>query len=95
MLFTIIFMGSITASLVLIWFLQRKAYNYLTKEGFSPVLPTTRSDGACFLSYCIRLLIKKECAGIVPSAKVLMSLWLFVISHPVIIAFLVLLYIKM
>jgi hypothetical protein len=90
----IIFLSAVAVSLVVLWFLQRRAYNHLVKEGFSPTLPTTRTEGARFLSYCIRILIKKECAGVVPSKRLLMTLWLFVMSYPVIIAFLIIVYLN-
>lgn len=85
----IFFLGSVVLSLALLSYLQRRAYNRLLEEGYSPISPISRSDGASFLWFCIKIISKKESFEIKPSQNLLITLWLFVMSYPLIIMLLV------
>lgn len=85
----IFFLGSVVFSLILLWYLQRRAYNRLLEEGYSPISPISRTDGARFLWFCITIIISKKNDEIKPNKNLLITLWLFVMSYPVIIILLV------
>jgi hypothetical protein len=82
-------MGSVVFSLIVLWYLQQRAYRHLTEEGYYPNLPSSRTDGAIFLWFCLKIILRKEGVEVKPSRKLLITLWLFVMSYPVIIMFLV------